>query len=289
MQCKKCGNEIENGSKFCTHCGVNQALISDNGNQWQNAHIPCAGEPNNGRVGFGKAVALFFKNYVNFSGRASRSEYWWIVLFNVLLFLPLALLSFLFPLFGDLCTVALTIPQLSLSVRRLHDVGKSGAYWFMGLIPFAGGIILLVQYLKKSDGDNQWGPGNGNGGNAAASAQFENAPASNVNFFRRTVSDQEIYAMAQSREPIQLNTLDAKQMLDAALSKIVPDYTGTEPIVNALMRCDPQAIKANIAASDTETLLIIFKALGYYIGQGGDANVLGSVQQNVLTTLKTRL
>jgi len=156
----------------------------------------------------------------------------------------------------------------------------------MGLIPIAGGIILLIQFLKDSEGDNQWGPGPA--GVAYGAPQFANAPVNNVAPAQRVVTDNDIYAMAQNHEPINLNTQDAKRMMDMALGKIVPTYTGIENLAGAMMLCDPQSIKASIAATDTDTLLVIFKALGFYIGQGGDANILGMVQQNVLATLKTR-
>ncbi len=251
----------------------------------QPAYNPYTGPAHNGSVGFGKAIKLFFTNYVNFSGRASKSEYWWVFLFNMLMYIPLALISGAVPPLGGLCTLALMIPGISIAVRRLHDVGKSGAWWFMGLIPIAGGIILLIQFLKDSEGDNQWGQGPATanyGGNQFANAPVNSAPA------QRVITDNDIYAMAQNHEPINLNAPDAKQIMDRALGRIVPTYTGFENLAGAMMLCDPQIIKNNIAATDTDTLLVIFKALGYYIGQGGDTNVLGMVQQNVLSTLKTR-
>ena len=254
--------------------------------QPQNAYSPNAGEAHNGKVGFGKAISLFFKNYVNFSGRASKSEYWWVFLFNMLLFFPLGAISGVVPPLGGLCSIALMIPGISLAVRRLHDTGKPGTWWFWGLIPIAGGIILLIQFLKDSEGDNQWGPGP-----VAAvygSDQFVNIPVNNGVSAQRVITDNDVYAIAQNHEPVNVNTPDAKRMMDNALGRIVPTYTGIENLAGAMMLCDPQSIKASIAATDTDTLIVIFKALGFYIGQGGDANVLGMVQQNVLATLKTR-
>ncbi len=254
--------------------------------QQQNAYNPNAGEAHNGKVGFGKAISLFFKNYVNFSGRASRSEYWWIFLFNMITFIPLSLISSAVPPLGGLCSIALMIPGIALAVRRLHDVGKSGAWWFMGLIPIAGGIILLIQFLKNSEGDNQWG--HGPVAAVYGSSQFVNTPVNNGTPAQRVVTDNDIYAMAQNHEPFNLNDPNAKSMLDAALSRIVPTYTGMEDLAGAMMLCDPQKIKTNIATTDTDNLIVIFKALGFYIGLGGDANIIGMVQQNVLATLKTR-
>ena len=120
--------------------------------------MPVMGAPHNGSVSFGQAVSLYFKNYANFSGRASKSEYWWSVLFSFLVSLPISILSAVVPFLGIL-SLALLIPNLSVMVRRLHDTGKSGAYFFMVLIPLAGPFILLIQLLKDSEGDNLWGPG----------------------------------------------------------------------------------------------------------------------------------
>lgn len=106
------------------------------------------------RVSFGEAIKLFFVNYVNFDGRSTQSEYWWVVLFNFLVGLGVGWI----PVLGWLVTLGLLIPGLSLSVRRLHDTGKSWVYLLMGLIPIAGFIILIVFYCQESDGDNKWGP-----------------------------------------------------------------------------------------------------------------------------------
>lgn len=105
-------------------------------------------------VSFGEAIKLFFVNYVNFTGRATRSEYWWAYLFNFLVSLATSWI----PVLGGIVSLGMMIPGLSLGVRRLHDTGKSWVYLLMGLIPLAGVIILIVQYCKPSDGDNQWGP-----------------------------------------------------------------------------------------------------------------------------------
>ena len=119
-------------------------------------------------VGFGEAVKRFFSNYVNFEGRASLSEFWWVMLFQFLIGIAFTILSavgialspyvaLVIQILSVLASLGLFLPSLSLSVRRLHDIGKSGVYLLMGLIPFAGGIILLVYFCTASDGGNQWG------------------------------------------------------------------------------------------------------------------------------------
>ena len=93
------------------------------------------------------------KNYINFSGRARRSEYWFFTVSHVLfliIFLQLGtLIDFYY--FGLIYNVAVFLPALSVGVRRMHDVGKSG--WFM-LVPIYN---LVLVFTEGSKGDNQYG------------------------------------------------------------------------------------------------------------------------------------
>ena len=106
------------------------------------------------------AYKNFFKGYVDFAGRSTRSEYWWVWLTNILLLIPLysayfnaifsegsegaflALggLSIIYMIFG----LALFLPWLALTVRRLRDAGFHWALIFVGFIPMVGGFALLV-------------------------------------------------------------------------------------------------------------------------------------------------
>ncbi len=115
-------------------------------------------------------VKTVFKKYADFKGRARRSEYWYFTLFNALvimiLYVPaLALLvaesnlAFIPLILIGLYGLATIVPTLAVTVRRLHDVGRSGWYYFISLIPFVGGILLLISLIKDSDpGTNDWGP-----------------------------------------------------------------------------------------------------------------------------------
>jgi len=103
------------------------------------------------------------KKYAVFSGRAGRTEYWMFVLFNFIFSLAASLIGML--TFGILYIVAIVyglavfVPALAVGVRRLHDVGKSGWYYFIILIPIAGPIWFLVLMCTDSQpGDNQYGP-----------------------------------------------------------------------------------------------------------------------------------
>lgn len=109
-----------------------------------------------------------WRNYANFSGRARRTEYWMFVLFNTLISLLILGISFalmevlnteVFFLIYVLYALAVMIPSIALSIRRIHDVGYSGWMFLLCLVPFVGGIILLVFYLLDSQpGDNRFGP-----------------------------------------------------------------------------------------------------------------------------------
>ncbi len=113
---------------------------------------------------------VVFENYANFTGRARRSEYWYFVLTNFLIQLPFLILAFVFFAvekfeFGFifygllmLYALALIIPSLAVAVRRLHDVGKSGWFYFVAFIPLVGAIWLLVLFFTEGDkGNNQYG------------------------------------------------------------------------------------------------------------------------------------
>jgi len=116
-----------------------------------------------------KKVVL--ENYANFKGRANRSEYWYFVLFNVLLiFVPAFALGFLSDLVGaesfSIAAAAMYliiflgtfIPGLAVAVRRLHDLDKSGSWLFFYFVPFIGGIMLLVWLCSEGTiGNNKYG------------------------------------------------------------------------------------------------------------------------------------
>ncbi|MCT1602793.1 DUF805 domain-containing protein [Kocuria sp. p3-SID1433] len=96
-------------------------------------------------MGLGSVMKDYFKKYVQFSGRASRSQYWWVcvglALAVVMLFYGLLLL------FG----LATIVPSIAITVRRLHDTDRSGWWYFISCVPCVGGIILLVFTLMPSD------------------------------------------------------------------------------------------------------------------------------------------
>lgn len=102
------------------------------------------------------------KNYADFSGRARRSEFWYFTLANFIFGAVTGLMSVkifeVMYLLVWIVDVALLIPGLAVLVRRLHDIGKSGWWYFIGLIPYIGAIVLIVFFLMDSQpGVNKWG------------------------------------------------------------------------------------------------------------------------------------
>jgi uncharacterized membrane protein YhaH (DUF805 family) len=133
-------------------------------------------------MSFGQAVSTCFKKYAVFKGRASRSEFWYWVLFYILVSIVLNILDSLFGWqintisntdtgnslttvynagwLSSIWALAVLLPTLAVSVRRLHDVGKSGWWWWLGVICCIGPLILIFAfYIKESEaGDNKYGP-----------------------------------------------------------------------------------------------------------------------------------
>ena len=129
---------------------------------------------NVGPVGY---MMMPLKRYADFKGRSRRSEFWWFILGWTITYLVLFWIGSMLP--GTTTTtgggsvnvsgpglflpviwlVATIVPLIALDVRRLHDTGRSGWWWFIQLVPFIGAIVLLVFFLQDSQpGTNQWGP-----------------------------------------------------------------------------------------------------------------------------------
>ena len=98
-------------------------------------------------MSFGQAIATVFTKYAEFNGRARRSEFWWFALFAVLVAVGLGALS---DGLSFAWAIAVLLPSLAVSVRRLRDAGFAWPMIFLGLIPFVGLIILIVLYAQPS-------------------------------------------------------------------------------------------------------------------------------------------
>jgi len=104
---------------------------------------------------------VLLENYAQFQGRARRAEFWWYTLGNVVIAVILVILASLASIFWVLYAIyalAVIVPSVAVAVRRLHDTDKSAWYLLFYLIPFIGGIILIVFWATDSTrGTNQYG------------------------------------------------------------------------------------------------------------------------------------
>lgn len=108
------------------------------------------------------------KKYAVFNGRARRMEYWYFVLFNIIVLIVLSLIDVLLGTFNivrgvgllsGIYTLAVLIPTLAVTVRRLHDIDRTGWWILINLIPLIGTIVLLVFELTPgTPGSNRYGP-----------------------------------------------------------------------------------------------------------------------------------
>ncbi len=102
------------------------------------------------------------RQYADFDGRARRKEYWMFYLINSLIFIAIELLNyryFTLNIIVIIYSIALVIPTLAVTVRRLHDINKSGIWYFISWIPIIGSIWLFFLTIEKSDPmQNEFGP-----------------------------------------------------------------------------------------------------------------------------------
>ena len=114
-------------------------------------------------IRFTDAYKLAWVNFAKCTGRSRRSEFWFFGLANFMVFFILGIIAGFIGEVGmalsGIYLLAICIPAISLSVRRLHDTGKSGCFIFLGLIPLIGEIILLYFYcLDSEERQNEYGP-----------------------------------------------------------------------------------------------------------------------------------
>jgi uncharacterized membrane protein YhaH (DUF805 family) len=112
-------------------------------------------------MGFGQAISAGFSNYVNFSDRACRSEYWYWILFIIIAEIITSAIDYAIgaQVVTGLFGLATFLPSLGLGIRRLHDLDRTGWWIFLGLIPLVGAIILLIWFCSRgTEGPNRFGP-----------------------------------------------------------------------------------------------------------------------------------
>ena len=183
--CTQCGSPILKGDKFCGNCGAkifngeqtekmedadliveetdDEITNRQNDNQVEYENINNTKEQSS--FDYYKQV---LEKYSDFSGRSTRAEYWYFMLYNIIIAILIAILGVII---GDeqgvlyvLYLFIVFIPQLAVSVRRLHDIGKSGWMFLVSLIPLIGFLWMLILFTTDSDsGTNKYGPNPKNG------------------------------------------------------------------------------------------------------------------------------
>lgn len=111
---------------------------------------------------------IMTKKYFCFEGRAGRAEFWYWVLVCVIINVVLGIVDQIigFEILEGLFNLAVLLPGLGVSVRRLHDTNRSGWWLLLGLIPLVGAIIVIIFYAQAGQrGENQYGPEPDCGGN----------------------------------------------------------------------------------------------------------------------------
>lgn len=151
MECPYCKEDIHDEAIKCKHCG---SMLSQGSS---------AVEASPSVFGY---FVKGLKNYATFSGRARRKEYWFYLLFYTMFMLLLSFIDGVMGLysveagigfFSGIYALALLIPSLAVSVRRLHDTNRSGWWLLISLVPLIGAIVLLVFFCQDSKAENQHG------------------------------------------------------------------------------------------------------------------------------------
>lgn len=177
--CNQCEAINVDNARFCCKCGnplgasVHGNHGSTNQQQYQNQQ-PI--QPMYRHIGFGDAIHICLKEkYASFDGRATRGEYWYFYLFCMLVAIGGAIIggilgALLSGVDSDValglvvivyCIIALGMicPGISVLVRRLHDTGRSGWWYWLALIPYVGGIVIFIfTLLGSQEHDNEYGP-----------------------------------------------------------------------------------------------------------------------------------
>lgn len=115
-------------------------------------------------MSFADAVRSVLSQYATFSGRARRSEYWWYYLFYVIVVVVADIIDVIIGtagtyggLISGLAGLALLVPTIAVSVRRFHDISKSGWFILLFLIPIVGLVLWLIWFTQDSHPDNKYG------------------------------------------------------------------------------------------------------------------------------------
>jgi uncharacterized membrane protein YhaH (DUF805 family) len=112
-------------------------------------------------MSFVESIQTCFSKFTTWQGRAGRAEYWWWTLFGFIIYIVGIIIDVAVksPIPIIILVLVLLLPSLAVLVRRLHDTGRSGWWYWIGLVPLVGGIVLLVFVCSASQGPNSYGSG----------------------------------------------------------------------------------------------------------------------------------
>lgn len=146
-KCPYCGEEILAIAKKCKHCGrwLDGSNDKDDNERGDRSFLNWY------------FTDILFSHYADFHGRLARGRFWmcillWYVAYGILFALDFAIFGGI-PVLSTIFSLATFIPTLAMSVRRLHDVGKSGWWLFISLVPLIGSIWLIVLWASASSDD----------------------------------------------------------------------------------------------------------------------------------------
>lgn len=105
-------------------------------------------------MNFGDSIKTCFSKYADFNGRASRSEYWWFVLFLALGHVAFSIFAYRL---GGLFSLATLLPNIAVATRRLHDTDKSGWWQLLVFIPVLGWIAIIYLLVQEPKEPNRFG------------------------------------------------------------------------------------------------------------------------------------
>ena len=97
-------------------------------------------------MNFGQAISVCLSKYATFTGRASRPEFWWFFLFQILISIAASMLG---DVVGGLVSLGLLLPALAVGTRRLHDIGKSG-WWQLIMLTVVGLLVLIYWWVQPA-------------------------------------------------------------------------------------------------------------------------------------------
>ena len=172
IRCPKCSKSIPDSMPKCPYCGFDPAKVQNQHSSFQSSSKPLvpldathkmpefgskSEQSNHSWTQFFRYGWMPLQRYFDFSGRSRRMEYWSFCFFDLILMILIS--AFVGGLGLFVFWMLTIIPSFSLTTRRLHDIGKSGWWQLLYLLPLLGFIILLVWFCFKGDeGHNQYGP-----------------------------------------------------------------------------------------------------------------------------------